>query len=69
MASVAVDDVTLHGLRTELADAEQEADRLTAENARLRAALKPFAEPHAMGDAYVKFASHLIEAARIALAQ
>jgi len=30
-------------------------------------ALKPFAEPHPMGDAYVKFSVHLIEAARSAL--
>lgn len=37
------------------------------EIARLREALKPFAEPHAMGDNYVKFAPRLIEAARRAL--
>ena len=32
-------------------------------------ALEPFAEPHAMGDNYVKFAPRLILAARNALAQ
>lgn len=37
------------------------------ENERLRAALQPFSEPHAMGDNYVKFAPRLIEAARAAL--
>ena len=36
---------------------------------RLRAALKPFAEPHAMGDSYVQFAPRLIEASREALKQ
>jgi hypothetical protein len=36
---------------------------------RLRAALKPFAEAHAMGDNYVRFAPRLIEAARAAYEQ
>lgn len=40
---------------------------LMQENAMLREALKPFAEPHFMGDNYVKFAPRLIEAARRAL--
>lgn len=34
---------------------------------RLERALKPFAEPHFMGDNYVKFAPRLIETARAAL--
>lgn len=34
---------------------------------RLREALRPFAEPHVMGDNYVKFAPRLLEAARAAL--
>jgi hypothetical protein len=42
-------------------------DELTAEVGRLRAALEPFAEPHPMGDAYVKFSPELIEGARTAL--
>lgn len=34
---------------------------------KLRTALTPFAEPHFMGDNYVRFAPRLIEAARAAL--
>lgn len=34
---------------------------------RLEQALMPFAEPHTMGDNYVKFAPRLIDAARKAL--
>ena len=49
-------------LPTELSKAFQEIERL-------RAALKPFAEPHAMGDNYVQFAPRLIHAARAALEQ
>jgi hypothetical protein len=41
---------------------------LRAENTALVDALKPFAEPHWMGDSYVKFAPRLIAAARAALA-
>ena len=37
------------------------------ENDRLRSALEPFADPHPMGDAYVKFDPRLICAARAAL--
>ena len=40
---------------------------LVAERDALRKALEPFAEPHAMGDNYVKFAPRLIEDARAAL--
>jgi hypothetical protein len=39
------------------------ADRIE----RIEAALRPFAEPHAFGDSYVRFAPRLIEAARAAL--
>ena len=35
----------------------------------LLAALKPFAEPHAMGDSYVQFAPRLIATARAAIAK
>ena len=40
---------------------------LQARTSILCEALEPFAEPHAMGDNYVKFAPRLIEAARTAL--
>lgn len=35
----------------------------------LLAALRPFAEPHAMGDSYVQFAPRLIDTARAAIAK
>lgn len=41
----------------------QDATRIT----ELEEALKPFAEPHFMGDNYVKFSPRLIEVARKAL--
>ncbi len=48
------------GVEVAMKEAADEIDRL-------RAALRPFAEPHFMGDNYVKFAPRLIEAARAAL--
>jgi hypothetical protein len=50
-----------------IANLHDEVRKQEAEIERLRAALKPFAEPHAMGDNYVQFAPRLIEAARAAL--
>ena len=44
-----------------------ERDGLNADVERLRGALQPFAEPHFMGDVYVKFAPRLLVAARAAL--
>lgn len=46
---------------------KHELEAKDAEIERLRAALKPFAEPWPMGDAYVKFSPVLIRAARSAL--
>lgn len=43
------------------------ATALEKENAELRKALEPFAEPHSFGDHYVKFSPDLISAARAAL--
>jgi hypothetical protein len=40
---------------------------LRADLAAAREALRPFAEPHGMGDMYVQFAPRLIQAARKAL--
>lgn len=42
-------------------------DSQAKEIAELREALKPFAEPHAMGDAYVQFSPQLVRQARAAL--
>lgn len=54
--------------RIELQDIDTDELRGAADEIeRLIAALKPFAEPHAMGDNYVRFAPRLIDAARKAL--
>ena len=46
-----------------------EHDRLKALNAEMLEALRPFAEPHKMGDNYVRFAPRLIETARAVIAK
>ena len=51
---------------TEAADA---LDALNARIAELIEALRPFAEPHGMGDNYVQFHPRLIATARAALAK
>lgn len=57
-----IDDMPAPALRDMLRKAMAEIEHL-------RAALQPFAEPHAMGDNYVRFAPRLIDAARAALKQ
>jgi hypothetical protein len=54
-AADARDEVVIHALRATIAD--------------LVKALEPFAEPHPMGDAYVRFNPRLLVAARAALAK
>lgn len=49
--------------------AESKIEALNSEKVELCAALRPFAEPHGMGDNYVQFAPRLIQAAREALAK
>jgi hypothetical protein len=52
----------------EVLDRRAQADRDRARIEALEGALRPFAEPHQMGDAYVKFSPALINQARAALA-
>lgn len=53
-----------------LDDVESAADLLTLQQSimeEMAEALRPFAEPHAMGDSYVSFAPRLLVDARTAL--
>lgn len=51
------------------AETEQEREKLLKRVQALEEALEPFATPHLMGDAYVKFAPRLLAAARATLEQ
>lgn len=53
----------------EVGVSRQALDEAISEYSELMEALKPFAEPHKMGDNYVQFAPRLIEAARTAIAK